>query len=115
MRLHTRIAGGTETGAAPSAGAFDHFPELGIVLKLFVLAGGQVGSEEEVADGVSAEDTVHDDTKHMPFEVEAVVTETVTREGPTVPGQAAEMGVLALQFLGQATELTEDMQLEIPR
>jgi hypothetical protein len=98
-----------------SARALDHFPELGIVLKLFVLARGQVGSEEEVADGVPAEDPVHDDAQNMTLEVEAVVAKSVTRQGAAIPGEATEMGVLALQFLRQAAELTQDMQLKIPR
>lgn len=81
---------------------------------MFVLAGGQVRAEEEITDGVPAEDAVDDDSEQVPLEVEAVVAEAVAGEGASVAGEGAEVGVLALEFLGEAAELAEDVQLEVP-
>ena len=81
---------------------------------MFVLTGGQVGAEEEIADGVPAEDAVDDDAEDVPLEVEAVIAEAVAGEGAPVAGEGAEVGVLALEFLREAAELAEDVQLEVP-
>ena len=55
-----------------------------------------------------------DDAEDMSFEVEAIVAEAVAGEGAAVAGQGAEVGVLALEFLREAAELAEDVQLEVP-
>ena len=106
--------GGTARLRQESARPLDHFPKLRVVLKLFVLARGQVRPEEEIAERVPAQDAMDDDAEHMAFEVEAIVAEAVAGEGASVAGQGAEVGVLALEFLREAAELAEDVQLEVP-
>lgn len=94
---------------------FDEVPELWILSQGGILLGGQIGTEQEILEGMLAEDAMDDDAEGMALKVDAVVAEAVPGQRPTVPGQVTVLPFLALQFLRQTSELSEHLELQVLR
>ena len=92
---------------------FDQFPEFGILLKSFVLAGFQAGTEQKILERVPAENAVDEHAQFVPLEIDAIITHPKTVQRPPAQFQFAEgVQFRAERLLGEAAEFAEDMQLQ---
>jgi len=92
---------------------FDQFPELGIFLKRFVLAGFQAGAEQKILERVAAENPMHEHAQFVPFEIDAIITHPKTVQRPPAQFQFAEViQFRAERLLGESAEFAEDLQLQ---
>lgn len=94
---------------------FDQFPEFGILLKSFVLAGFQAGTEQKILERVPAENAVDEHAQFVPFKIDAVIAHAKTVQRASVHFQFAErIQFGAERLLGQSAEFAEDLQLQFP-
>lgn len=97
------------------AGCLDKRPEFGIVLQGSVFCDGQVGAKKKVFEGVLAKDAMHDNPEVVLLEVDAVIAEAETVQDLAVTLQLAKaLKFSGHDFVGQAAEFAEDVQLQFP-
>lgn len=93
----------------------EHLPELvGPLGLITVIRHRQLGSEEEVADGILVEYPVNQDSLRVALKVDAMIAAAETVQGAAVALDPAEVGSIeGVQILRQDLKLGEQIELEI--
>ena len=111
--LDTSAAMGFSGTFPTAAGGFDHFPEFGIFLERFVFLGLEAGAEEEILEGMAAEDAVDEQAEVVPLEIDAVIADAETvQDAPALHEPAEFLQLSPAGLLRQPAELAEDLQLK---
>ena len=99
-------------GGAP--GSFDQFPEPGILLERLVFRELEPGAEQEVLESVAIEDAVHYQAEFVAFEINAVIADPESVQGPAGALEFPELVQLGIHdLLRQAAKLAEDLELQL--
>ncbi len=87
---------------------FDQLPEVWIILQILIFSDKvDLGAEAEVLQRVAAQDAVDQHAQLMLLEINAIISQTVAVQDPSIPFQTAKTLVILIDLLRQPPEFPQ--------